>query len=202
MRAAKAKGALVSLDLASFEVVRHCKATLVRILETGVVDLLFANEDEAELELTGAGRKRRQDGARAAEERAAGSGDPEELFSRADADVALTWMLRALRGRRRQSGREGVRGESRAGARGVAPGRARARRGHHRRWGLVHRRVLIRVPRGGVAPGVRELRMRGGDAGGAGARRGASRVACGAELAERTAEIMREGNSARAAETK
>ena len=54
MRAAKAKGALVSLDLASFEVVRHCKATLVRILEAGVVDLLFANEDEA-LELTGAG---------------------------------------------------------------------------------------------------------------------------------------------------
>ena len=30
--AAKAKGALVSLDLASFEVVRNCKATLVRIL--------------------------------------------------------------------------------------------------------------------------------------------------------------------------
>ena len=70
----------MSLDLASFEVVRHCKATLVRILETGVVDLLFANEDEA-LELTGAGA---DDKARAPED---GSGDPRNS-SRAR---MLTW---------------------------------------------------------------------------------------------------------------
>jgi len=48
MKAAKARGALVSLDLASFEVVRNCRAQLLDLLESGVVDLLFANEDEAE----------------------------------------------------------------------------------------------------------------------------------------------------------
>ena len=52
MRAAKARGALVSLDLASFEVVRNCRDALRRILASGVVDLLFANEDQA-AELTG-----------------------------------------------------------------------------------------------------------------------------------------------------
>jgi sugar/nucleoside kinase (ribokinase family) len=48
MKASKSRGAMVSLDLASFEVVRNCRAQLLEILESGVVDLLFANEDEAE----------------------------------------------------------------------------------------------------------------------------------------------------------
>ena len=129
MRAAKAKGALVSLDLASFEVVRNCKATLVRILETGVVDLLFANEDEA-LELTGAGA----DAADAANAEATtktktkartpedGSGDPDALFSRADADVALTWMLRHCRVATVSLGARGCVTRSVDGERGVAPG--------------------------------------------------------------------------------
>ena len=44
---AKENGALVSLDLASFEVVRHCRDALRETLESGVVDVIFCNEDEA-----------------------------------------------------------------------------------------------------------------------------------------------------------
>lgn len=44
---AKTNGALVSLDLASFEVVRGCRAALREILESGMIDVVFCNEDEA-----------------------------------------------------------------------------------------------------------------------------------------------------------
>jgi sugar/nucleoside kinase (ribokinase family) len=47
MVACKKAGALVSMDLASFELVRHCKASLMEILESGLLDLVFANEEEA-----------------------------------------------------------------------------------------------------------------------------------------------------------
>ncbi|GFR51925.1 hypothetical protein Agub_g14410, partial [Astrephomene gubernaculifera] len=47
MSAARARGALVSLDLASFELVRNCKGALLGLLEDGLVDLIFANEEEA-----------------------------------------------------------------------------------------------------------------------------------------------------------
>ncbi|KAL5142717.1 ADP-dependent ribose-1-phosphate kinase [Glycine soja] len=44
---AKQEGLLVSLDLASFEMVRNFKQPLLKILESGNIDLCFANEDEA-----------------------------------------------------------------------------------------------------------------------------------------------------------
>ncbi|XP_014504014.1 uncharacterized protein LOC106764266 [Vigna radiata var. radiata] len=44
---AKQEGLLVSLDLASFEMVRNFKQPLLRLLESGNIDLCFANEDEA-----------------------------------------------------------------------------------------------------------------------------------------------------------
>jgi sugar/nucleoside kinase (ribokinase family) len=47
MRAARAAGAKVSLDLASFEVVRARFAELSAILGEGLVDAVFCNEDEA-----------------------------------------------------------------------------------------------------------------------------------------------------------
>lgn len=47
LAAAKAGGALVSLDLASFEVVAHCRGTLMSLLEQRLVDIVFANEEEA-----------------------------------------------------------------------------------------------------------------------------------------------------------
>jgi sugar/nucleoside kinase (ribokinase family) len=46
--AAKAGGAQVSLDLASFEVVRACLPTLVSLLKDGSIDIIFGNEDEIE----------------------------------------------------------------------------------------------------------------------------------------------------------
>lgn len=48
MRRARAVGATVSLDLASFEVVSNCLGALTSILEEGLVDILFSNEQEAE----------------------------------------------------------------------------------------------------------------------------------------------------------
>lgn len=48
MRRARELGAKVSLDLASFEVVSNCVASLTSILEEGLVDILFSNEQEAE----------------------------------------------------------------------------------------------------------------------------------------------------------
>lgn len=47
MRTVRTAGGRVSLDLASFEVVRNCWKALKDILEAGLVDILFCNEDEA-----------------------------------------------------------------------------------------------------------------------------------------------------------
>eukprot|EP00245_Coleochaete_scutata_P017830 TRINITY_DN894_c0_g1_i2.p1 TRINITY_DN894_c0_g1~~TRINITY_DN894_c0_g1_i2.p1 ORF type:complete len:437 (-),score=61.31 TRINITY_DN894_c0_g1_i2:1119-2429(-) len=44
---AKAEGARISMDLASFEVVRNFRPRLLALLALGVVDVCFANEDEA-----------------------------------------------------------------------------------------------------------------------------------------------------------
>jgi sugar/nucleoside kinase (ribokinase family) len=44
--AARSGGAQVSLDLASFEIVRTCLPTLVSLLQDGSIDILFGNEDE------------------------------------------------------------------------------------------------------------------------------------------------------------
>ena len=43
----KQEGVKVSMDLASFEVVRNFRPRLMSLLESGKVDLVFANEDEA-----------------------------------------------------------------------------------------------------------------------------------------------------------
>ncbi|XP_078431334.1 pfkB-like carbohydrate kinase family protein [Wolffia australiana] len=47
IRLAKEEQLAVSLDLASFEMVRDFRAPLLSLLEGGLVDLCFANEDEA-----------------------------------------------------------------------------------------------------------------------------------------------------------
>ncbi|KAK8580008.1 hypothetical protein V6N13_143149 [Hibiscus sabdariffa] len=47
IRIAKQEFLFVSLDLASFEMVRNFREPLVRLLESGDIDLCFANEDEA-----------------------------------------------------------------------------------------------------------------------------------------------------------
>lgn len=47
MRGARAAGARVSLDLASFEVVERCWEGLSAVLEARLADLIFCNEDEA-----------------------------------------------------------------------------------------------------------------------------------------------------------
>ncbi|KAL4281495.1 hypothetical protein GQ457_03G030490 [Hibiscus cannabinus] len=47
IRIAKQECLLVSLDLASFEMVRNFREPLLRLLESGDIDLCFANEDEA-----------------------------------------------------------------------------------------------------------------------------------------------------------
>ncbi|XP_058225604.1 uncharacterized protein LOC131334547 [Rhododendron vialii] len=47
IRIAKQEGLLISLDLASFEMVRKFKLPLLQLLESGNIDLCFANEDEA-----------------------------------------------------------------------------------------------------------------------------------------------------------
>ncbi|KAK4434542.1 5-dehydro-2-deoxygluconokinase [Sesamum alatum] len=44
---AKLQGVSVSLDLASFEMVREFRYPLLQLLESGCIDLCFANEDEA-----------------------------------------------------------------------------------------------------------------------------------------------------------
>ncbi|CAK9176381.1 unnamed protein product [Ilex paraguariensis] len=44
---AKLEGVLISLDLASFEMVRKFRLPLLQLLESGNIDLCFANEDEA-----------------------------------------------------------------------------------------------------------------------------------------------------------
>ncbi|XVF36079.1 hypothetical protein REPUB_Repub19eG0027400 [Reevesia pubescens] len=47
IRIAKQEGVSVSLDLASFEMVRNFRVPLQQLLESGDIDLCFANEDEA-----------------------------------------------------------------------------------------------------------------------------------------------------------
>ncbi|XVE69854.1 hypothetical protein DITRI_Ditri10aG0025000 [Diplodiscus trichospermus] len=47
IRIAKQEGVSVSLDLASFEMVRNFRVPLLQLLESGNIDLCFANEDEA-----------------------------------------------------------------------------------------------------------------------------------------------------------
>ncbi|EFN56268.1 hypothetical protein CHLNCDRAFT_57678 [Chlorella variabilis] len=47
MRAARARGARVSLDLASFEVVANCWTQLGSLLQERLVDIIFCNEQEA-----------------------------------------------------------------------------------------------------------------------------------------------------------
>ncbi|OVA18753.1 Carbohydrate kinase PfkB [Macleaya cordata] len=47
IRIAKQEGVSVSIDLASFEMVRNFRAPLLELLESGDIDLCFANEDEA-----------------------------------------------------------------------------------------------------------------------------------------------------------
>lgn len=47
MQQAKAGGAIVSLDLASFEVIRNCLGTLLSLLRSKMIDIVFCNEDEA-----------------------------------------------------------------------------------------------------------------------------------------------------------
>ncbi|XP_024451205.1 uncharacterized protein LOC7479735 isoform X2 [Populus trichocarpa] len=47
IRNAKQEGLFVSLDLASFEMVRNFRSPLLQLLESGDIDLCFANEDEA-----------------------------------------------------------------------------------------------------------------------------------------------------------
>ena len=48
MNAAKAAGAVVSMDLASFELVRNCQASLADLVESKCLDIVFANESEVE----------------------------------------------------------------------------------------------------------------------------------------------------------
>ncbi|CAH1428973.1 unnamed protein product [Lactuca virosa] len=50
---AKQEGLLISLDLASFEMVRKFRTPLLELLESGNIDLCFANEDEAAELLSG-----------------------------------------------------------------------------------------------------------------------------------------------------
>ncbi|KAG2440728.1 hypothetical protein HXX76_003585 [Chlamydomonas incerta] len=47
MSLARAAGALTSIDLASFELVRNCKDSMLGLLKDGLIDLIFANEEEA-----------------------------------------------------------------------------------------------------------------------------------------------------------
>ncbi|KAL1810144.1 hypothetical protein DCAR_0729816 [Daucus carota subsp. sativus] len=55
VRIAKQEQVLVSLDLASFEMVRNFRQPLLELLESGNVDLCFANEDEAKEVVRGEG---------------------------------------------------------------------------------------------------------------------------------------------------
>ncbi|KAK1363555.1 PfkB domain-containing protein [Heracleum sosnowskyi] len=55
VRIAKQEQVFVSLDLASFEMVRNFREPLLELLESGNVDLCFANEDEAKEVVRGEG---------------------------------------------------------------------------------------------------------------------------------------------------
>ncbi|KAL8244251.1 hypothetical protein R6Q59_010509 [Mikania micrantha] len=53
IKIAKQEGVLISLDLASFEMVRKFREPLLQLLKSGNIDLCFANEDEAAELLSG-----------------------------------------------------------------------------------------------------------------------------------------------------
>ncbi|OMO75171.1 Carbohydrate kinase PfkB [Corchorus olitorius] len=53
IKIAKKEGLSISLDLASFEMVRNFREPLLQLLESGNIDLCFANEDEAKELLRG-----------------------------------------------------------------------------------------------------------------------------------------------------
>lgn len=107
MQAAKARGATVSLDLASFEVVRNCRSQLIDILNSGAVDLLFANEDEAEQLMRFFDEEPTMEGG---------------VFTRADADRAMAIMLRYCQVATISLGARGCVTMDADGNRGVAPG--------------------------------------------------------------------------------
>jgi sugar/nucleoside kinase (ribokinase family) len=84
MRAARAAGALVSLDLASFETVGACRPALLALLGEGLVDVVFANEEEA--------------AALAADPSAPTvGGDDDETARAAAVDAAMSLVLRHAR---------------------------------------------------------------------------------------------------------
>ncbi|KAI8467790.1 MAG: Ribokinase-like protein [Monoraphidium minutum] len=83
MAAARAAGATVSLDLASFEVVRGCRGALMELLAEGLVDVVFCNEEEA--------------AALAGAEAAGGSGCGGGLSGVAAADAAAAIVLQHAR---------------------------------------------------------------------------------------------------------
>ena len=133
MREAKNRGALVSLDLASFEVVRNCRAALMDVLCEGYVDLLFANEDEAAELLRGDETSEDPSAFRArrdakASETADGSatnddaGGVSAALSREDAYDAMRWMLRHCSLATVSLGARGCVSMDSTGSRGVAPG--------------------------------------------------------------------------------
>jgi sugar/nucleoside kinase (ribokinase family) len=137
MREARARGALVSLDLASFEVVRNCRASLVAILNENLVDLVFANEDEArELlvgdttshEARGFHERRQKQGKKGGasesneEGTAATRDEDKDTFTRADADDAMRWLLRFCRVATVSLGARGCVSLDRNGKKGIAPG--------------------------------------------------------------------------------
>ena len=130
MREAKKRGALVSLDLASFEVVRNCRAALIEILSEGHVDLLFANEDEAAELLRGdetseearAFKERRGEESKMSSTSTNEDASEDDSFSRRDADDAMRWMLRHCSFATVSLGARGCVSMDRAGSRGVAPG--------------------------------------------------------------------------------
>ena len=131
MREAKKRGALVSLDLASFEVVRNCRAALIEILSEGHVDLLFANEDEAAELLRGdetseearAFKERRGEESKMSSSTSTNEdASDDDSFSRRDADDAMRWMLRHCSFATVSLGARGCVSMDRAGSRGIAPG--------------------------------------------------------------------------------
>ena len=146
MTAAKRRGALVSLDLASFEVVRNCRAQLRSLLDEGLVDLLLQR-----------GRSRGVDRRDARP----------DAFAREDAGCAMEWMLRYVRVATVSLDARGCVSVDRDGSR-ASPGRSLRRRGHHRRGRFLHRGVPVGVPEGGSLRVPR--RVRGGNRGGSGAR--------------------------------
>jgi sugar/nucleoside kinase (ribokinase family) len=188
MREAKKRGALVSLDLASFEVVRNCRAALIEILSEGHVDLLFANEDEAAELLRGdeTSEEGRAFEERRGEESKMSSNVDERSERRRERRKKRRVVVFAPRRRRRHAldasallvrdrlaGRARVRLDGSHGVTGCRARRSSAGGGHHGRRRRVHRGVPRRVPQRRRPAGVRLRRVRRRDRRRARARRGA-----------------------------